>query len=287
MATFWEQVRASGLTVPDDRPLDELSAELTAMLGDLDPHRREGLGYATLSAWIAGGVYDELLEGLGDGMTTGLRMGLGENGTDTIFRRSLSARVLTQCLRRDGSRDLVSADAVLRWGDRLASWFVREQDLRGFVPGKGWAHAVANGADAIAGLANAHSLGRLELIVLLDVLADRLLAPTEHRLVHGEADRMAAATMTILRRDLVAVDVLEPWVTRLVEQGAVAEPEPDTALDRAGPPDSSIVTGNVQSYLRALHLQLALTPTPPSCRADVLLVVIEQLRRANPHVLGA
>ena len=41
------------------------------------------------------------------------------------------------------------------------------------------------------------------------------------------------------------------------------------------------MTGNVQSYLRALHLQLALAPRPPACRADLLLVLIGHLRTAN------
>jgi len=277
MSAFWEQVRAGGLAVPDDRPLDELTAELTTMLGDPDPSIRDGLACATLTTWITGGVYDDLLQGLGDGMTTGLWVGLGENGTDTVFRRSFSARVLTECLRRENLEHLLPADAVLRWGDRVAGWFVREQDLRGFVPGKGWAHSVAHGADAIAGLGSSMSMGRLELIVLLDVLADRLLEPTEHRLVHGEADRLAAATMTILRRDLISVDVLEPWLTRLGDSVSDSEAEQS---------ELSLVRGNVQSWLRALHLQLALTNAPPACRADALLVVIEQLRRANPQVLG-
>lgn len=283
MSAFWEQVRAAGSLVPADRPLDELTAELTRMLGDVDPLVRERLACATLTAWVGSGVYDDLLQGLGDGMSTGLQVGLGENGTDTVFRRSLSARVLTHCVRRDNAQHLLAAETILTWGDRVAGWFVREQDLRGFVPGKGWAHAVANGADAISAVAGSASLGGMELIVLLDVVADRLLSPTDHRLVHGEADRMAVATMTILRRDLVSVDVLEPWLTRLGEQSARTEQEANDPVGAIGP---SEVSGNVQSFLRALHLQLALTPTPPSCRADALLVVIEQLRRANPQVLG-
>ena len=55
---------------------------------------------------------------------------------------------------------------------------MRERDLRGFVAGKGWAHAVAHGADALGALARSRQSGRLELTVLLDVVADRLLAPT-------------------------------------------------------------------------------------------------------------
>ena len=42
---------------------------------------------------------------------------------------------------------------MLEWGDAIATWLLRERDLRGFVPGKGWAHAVAHGADALGALA--------------------------------------------------------------------------------------------------------------------------------------
>ena len=66
-------------------------------------------------------------------------------------------------------------------------------------------------------------MGRLELTVLLDVIADRLLEPTRSRLVHGEDDRFAAATLCILRRDLVGMEVLEPWVARLAD---LSSPDP-------------------------------------------------------------
>ena len=48
---------------------------------------------------------------------------------------------------------------MLEWGDRIATWYVRERDLRGFVPGKGWAHAVAHGADALGALGRLPHLG--------------------------------------------------------------------------------------------------------------------------------
>jgi hypothetical protein len=280
-SAFWDRVVAEGHKVPDDPPLAELTAELTTMLGSADPSVRDGIAFPTLATWVSEGVYDDLLEGLGDGMTAGLRVGLGEEGTDTVFRRSFSALVLTVCLERATSpatteRAGVSDDAVLRWGDRVAGWLVRERDLRGYVPGKGWAHALAHGADALGVLAQAPMMGRLELTVLLDVLADRLLTPTRARLVHGEDDRMAMATMEIVRRDLVGIDVLEPWLARLAEH---ARP------DHEGDDDPYLVTGNVQSYLRALYVQLALSTRPPAVRADLLLVLIEQLRKSNPFQL--
>jgi len=275
-STFWEQVRANGLKVPDDRPLGELTSELTTMLGDADPANRARVAYPTLANWVSAGVYDDLLVGLGDGMCTGLNVGLDENGTDSVFRRSFSSLVLADCILRDNEMHLVPADHVLRWGDRIASWLIRERDLRGFVPGKGWAHAIAHGADAIAALAGAEAMGRLELTVLLDVMADRLLLRTDQYLVHGEPDRLAHATMQILRRNLVGLDVLERWVARLA---AGAEPALEAEVDPY-PADS-----NTAAYLRALHLQLALAPKPPACRPDLLLVLIGHLKQANPRFL--
>ena len=173
---YWKQVLEHGLEVPTDRPLDDLTAELTRMLGSTDPGLRDGTAYPTLGTWIDRGVYDELLTGLGDGMAAGLGVGLGESGTDTVFRRTFSVLVLATVVERDTSQHLVPAGKVLRWGDQIVSWYLRERDLRGFVPGKGWAHAVAHGADAIGALAGSRHFGVHELTVLLDVIADRLLS---------------------------------------------------------------------------------------------------------------
>lgn len=274
---FWEQVVANDFRVPLDRPLAELTSELTAMLGDTDPRVRDGLAYPTLAAWISEGVYDDLLHGLGDGMAAGLDVGLGSDGTDTVFRRSFSARILGECIARDNKKQLLAPDTLMTWGDRAASWWVRERDLRGFVPGQGWAHAVAHGADVIGTLAQAPAMGRLELTVLLDVVADRLLQPTGYLWCHGEDDRVAAAIMNVLRRDLVALDVLEPWLARIATKAGPSGPKNT---------DVYLVSGNVQSFLRALYLQLALARKPPANRADLLLTIIDHLRKSNPTFLG-
>ncbi len=274
-STFWDRVERSGHRVPDDRPLAELTTELTTMLGDPDPERRDRIAATTLVTWVHAGVYDDLLQGLGDGMVSGLSVGLGETRSDTVFRRSFSALALGACLERDNHEHLVPADTVLTWGDRLAAWFLRERDLRGGVPGKGRAGALIHGADALGALAEASAMGAAELAVLLDVLAERLLATAGSPLLHGEDDRLAAATMRLLRRDLVAPDGLEDWVRRLGDaagptRGSDAEPVP--------------ASYNVQAFLRALHLQLALAPHPPACRSDMLLAVIAELKHSNPEL---
>jgi hypothetical protein len=271
---FWQRVVRDGLRVPEDRPLDDMTAELTTMLGATDPELRDGIAYPTLATWLGRGVYDDLLAGLGDGMVAGLSVGLGDQGTDTVFRRAFSVLVLADCIRRNNQVDRLPADKVLEWGDRLSAWLVREQDLRGYVPTRGWAHTVAHGADAIEALAESPYLGKTELTVMLDVIADRVLLPVTEVFACGEPDRLASATMTILRRDVVPLSVLGPWVTRL-------------AMVAGSPPhldaDPFLTTGNPESFLRALYLNLSLAPRQPACRADLLLTLVDALRRTNPH----
>jgi hypothetical protein len=276
---YWQQVHASGLAVPQDRPLDDLTAELTRMLGDPDPTTRDGTAYPTLTTWLDRGVYDDLLAGLGDGMAIGLRVGLGETGTDTVFRRSFSALVLGECIARDNRRPLLPGGKILDWGDRLSTWLLRERDLRGFVPGKGWAHAVAHGADTLATLAGSPHLATPELTVILDVVADRVLLPVDRLFTSGEPDRLAFATMAVLRRNVVPLRVLEPWIARLAASAGTRS--------AYGQRDPYLAGGNAEAFLRALYLQLSLSSRPPQLRSDLLLVVLEALKSTNAAYLTA
>jgi hypothetical protein len=276
---YWQEVQGTGFEVPSDRPLDDLTAELTAMLGSTEPEVRDGTAYPALATWIERGVYDDLLRGLGDGMVAGLEAGLGESGTDSVFRRSFSALILAECLDRTNVHHLLPGGKVLEWGDRIATWFLRERDTRGWVEGKGWAHAVAHGADAIGVLGQSPHLAGPELTVLLDVLAERVLTPASPPLRSGEPDRMAAATMRILRRNVVGVKVLEPWIQRLAASADAYVPRDDGDPFEAAAP--------AQEFLRALFVHLSLAPEPPTVRPDLLLVVIDALRATNAPFLAA
>ena len=278
MATaYWQHVLSEGLAVPTDRPLDDLTAELASMLGSPDPAVRDGIAYPTMATWIERGVYDDLLSGLGDGMATGLGVGLGEQGTDSIFRRSFSALLLAEVIGRDNTARLVPPAQVMEWADRIVTWYLRERDLRGYVPGHGWAHAVAHGADAIGVLARSPHIGTPELTVLLDVVADRIIS-ADAVLHSGEPDRMAAAVMEVLRRDQVPLKVIEPWIARIAGSGS--------AFGSTADVDPHLATANPQAFLRALYLQVELATDPPPVRADLLLVLVEALRRTNPFTLA-
>jgi hypothetical protein len=275
---YWNRVRSAEMAVPTDRSLPDLTAELTTMLGSTDPVVRDEIAYPILATWVSEGVYDDLLAGLGDGMAVGLTQGLGEVGTSSVFRRSFSALVLAACINRDNVESLLPPDKILEWGDRAMGWLVRERDVRGFVPDQGWAHAIAHGADVLDELAASPHLGLNELMVVLDVIADRVLEPTNVVWTCGEPDRLAAAAMSVLRRRLVPLRVIEPWLARIAAAAAARTP---------GGHDPFLTTGNPEAFLRALHLQVALAPEPIDVRADLLLTIVDALRTTNAAYLGS
>jgi hypothetical protein len=276
--SYWEAVVADGMRVPTGRTLPDLTAELGEMLGSPDPRVRDGIAYPVLASWVSNGVYDHLLRTLGDGLCVLMEDGVGRVADDSVFRRSSAVLVLAEIIERDTRMDVVDDRALLGWGDRIATWLVAEKDLRGYVQGRGWAHAVAHGADAVAALARSPRIDGPALGFLLDVIADRVLEPTPEFWVAGEPDRLASAAMVALRRDLLEMDTLDPWLRRLA---ARAQPVDDDLLHPYR------VNGNVQAFLRALHLQLQLAPERPAVRSDLLLGLVEALRRSNPEYLQA
>ncbi len=90
-------------------------------------------------------------------------------------------------------------------------------------------------------------------------------------LLAGEPDRMAAATMQVLRRNVVSLKVLEPWINRIA---AAANP-----LRQHQDRDPYLDSGNAQAFLRALLPPAHAWPAdPPQVRPDLILVLVEVLR---------
>jgi hypothetical protein len=280
---FWEDVLAHGAVVPAGRRLDDMTVELVELLGDLDPHLRDDLALTVLLRWIAGGVYDDLLPAMGDGISEGLRPGLGEDGTPSVLRRSFSARVLAAVIDRDNVLHGMHREAVLRWGDRGLSWLIAERDLRGHVPGAGRAQAMEHAGELLRALAESRHLQAEGLGVVLDTLGDRLLRPTVHTFVGFEADHLAYAAMTVLHRDAVDAAVAQAWIERLAAGWIASHP-------RGGPVPAQV--HNTIEFARALHLQLLLGvrsarrattfEDPPAARVEVLGALQAVLRTSGP-----
>ena len=82
--------------------------------------------------------------------------------------------------------------------------------------------------------------------------------------------------MAMLRRNVVPLRVLEPWIARIAASAGTRSSYDDR--------DPYLVGGNAEAFLRALYLQLSLGARPPQVRSDLLLVVVDALKSDEPRV---
>ena len=121
---------------------------------------RDAYGYEILGAWIyrdhrlAGDELESLRKKLLPAMTSHI----GESDNDTIFRRSFSALYMSILAAEDLKRPFLSAAAFKEVLDAALRCHAEEKDLRGYVPGKGWAHATAHVADLLKFLGRSEKL---------------------------------------------------------------------------------------------------------------------------------
>jgi hypothetical protein len=263
--------------LPQGQWVDELTPELLSWLGSVDEELRDEFAYPILAAWIERGEYTpDQLRAMARRMVDNLAVGLGENGTDTVFLRTFSALILMEVVSYDNAHPFLDEDEVLELLDSALTYLRRERDLRGHVQGPGWAHAVAHTADLLMMLARSRHVDAAELERLLDGIADKLLEPAETVYLYQEDERLAYAALTALRRGLVSRAFLTTWFGRFARPPGYDSWRPVYA-------DRGLATArmNATSFLRSLYFQLLLTAAPPAGRAETLDALVATLRQMD------
>lgn len=257
--SFWREIIDNRYRIPEGHELGDLTVELIEYLPSPDSELRDTFAYNILARWIiVYGYYspDELRKMI-EWLTPGLNKGLGEQDTDTVFLRSYSALVLSILVYRDTQIHFLDEAEVRALLDRARQYFIAEQDLRAYVPEKGWANAWGNTADLLKFLARNVSLDTADLLRILDVIADKLTAQTLSVHMHDEDDRLAQVVMAVLRRDALTFYELSGWVNRFQDW--------KTALGEGADYDPVYQTTyhNIKGFLRSLYCYIELAPQIP------------------------
>jgi hypothetical protein len=261
---FWQSILDADGAVPEGHTVDELTPELLALLGSTDPILRDEVAYPILDTWIHSGAYsDDRLRALLDQLGENLTAGLGEQDTDSVFLRTFSILVINEILEEDNLRPFLSEAEVRSWLERALAYLADERDLRGYVPGKGWAHSAAHTADTLWVLSRSRYLGAPELERLLAAVANKIVTPVAHIYLHLEDERLAAAVSSALRRDLLELPFLSAWLDRL------AHPVGEKRwIETVDDPAQAAAYHNARNFLRSLHIQLVLGVRVPSYHSN-------------------
>jgi len=273
----WVEMARTGFTRPEGVPARRLLEEMNALLASPDPVLRDEVAYGAAERWILGekALSPEDLRAVMRMWTANLAEGLGESGTDGVFRRSFSALCLAVVAAADLSSPFLEAPEVRAFFDRMLDYFARERDLRGFDSTRGWMHSVAHTADALKFLARNPKLGAGTDTRLLDA-ARAKLETSDSVFQWGENDRLALALHSVVRRADADGAALEAWTTQWVEA--------HRALWAGGPQVDArrfAVIENAKQVMRSLHAALSMEASPTStgdAARKTLLAALAKMR---------
>lgn len=267
---FWEHVRDGGKRFPADIDRRIVLADLFSHLGDPDPLWREEVAFPLLAQWIfKRGLRDDERGLLAKDAIAGLRVGLGTKENDSVFLRSYSTLVLCAIVERDLKHAFLRPLDFRRILASALRLLDREEDIRGFVPGKGWAHTLAHLADLFDALAKSPHTRRQDLQRMLRSVAKKLCKPTSTVLGYGEPVRLAKAVITILDRGLVPKPFIRSWIDSLSRS---AEGRSWSQVDDRS--ESVNARTNVTLFLAALSI---LAPSRKAISAQLARKVLWQM----------
>jgi hypothetical protein len=175
-----------------------------------------------------------------------------------VYLRTYSVLILMEIVAFDNANPFLDQADLDGFLEAALGYLLRERDLRSWVPGPGWANAVGHTADLLMMLARSPHLGVTELQRILDAIADRLLTPAPVVFVHHEDERLAYATLNVLRRNLIDRTWLVAWLDRFT-----AAPGQESWRSAYASEAESAARANVTAFLRSLYFQLILTESPP------------------------
>src|SRR5438477_860400 len=212
---FWRDIAKNHYSVPTNQSADVLANELSSLLASPDPELRDDLADSILARWIYRGLFSQpTLISLTDTWRANLKDSLGETGTNSVLKRSFSALCLASMARREAKAPFMGAERYHRLVADAISYLRSERDLRGFDVKLHWIHATAHTADLLAALADNSQITQQESAGILSAISDRLTSASDV-FTQGEQDRLAAATVAVVRHPEFESAKFEHWLAGL------------------------------------------------------------------------
>jgi hypothetical protein len=272
--TYWQAIADNDYAVPADQSVESLIPELLAALGSPDFELRDVLAYSILERWVSRDLYsaDELRAIIAQ-LTPNLAVGLGEVGSDSAFLRAFSALMLAEIVYYETNHPFFQETEAQQLLDQAVIYFTAEQDLRAYIPGPGWIHAVAHGSDLLAALALQHHLGAIDLERIMDAIASKVAPHAAHAYLYNEDQRMLRALLFALKRDLLSSSFLTSWLDRIAHYEG-REVGVAMLFDGASPAITSevkvYVLHNTKQFLHGLYYHLVTDEQLPAAATDLL-----------------
>jgi len=273
---FWIALAKNDYKIPQGHTLDELKQVIFGSLSSTDPELRDDIAYIVYANWLKREMFSkEEIRTHVDELIENLNKGLGETESDSVFLRTFSVLMLAEIVHNDNKKPLLEKDQIQVILEKGLWYLTAEQDPRGFISVKGWAHALAHTADLMLVLGKNRYTEKIDLERILQAIATKLIHSTNWLYFHGEDDRLANAVVGILQQDLISFDFVETWLKSLVEP-EVSWVGAYTDSDRAK------AFHNTRNFLRSLA-QLIGSTEPWAETLNTVHLVNDALEALKPY----
>lgn len=189
--------------------------EMIKNIGTTDPEVRDQLIYRAFSKLIFEDRFEKkqleyILHSLLDNRS--LLFDIEHSTTDSVFTRSFTSLVFAAILEYDSIKHILDKDIILQVITTSHDYMMKEQDLRGYVQEKGWAHAAAHGADLLESLIKHPLATELDARKVLQHIA-RLLTIAEGY-QDDEEERLARSFVALSSHHLTD-EIISDWIYSL------------------------------------------------------------------------
>lgn len=239
-------------------------------IGDPQPKLRDDLIYSTFYKWInekqwfSDAELRELLLILLDEQHLFYHIGSKED--QAVFTRTFSVLIVALILQRHREQAFLDSAEFTNVKEALIRYYEEEQDLRGFMPEEGWAHAAAHGADALDELvlcSESDAAIREEVLAVIQ----RMLYNDQYIFSDEEDERIATIVATMIDHHLLPQQSIVDWIRNLEQCG--------------GWPRSRgqyVARVNTKNFVRSLYFRLLPLKNNPA--------MVEALLKAEMNLNG-
>jgi Protein of unknown function (DUF2785) len=275
--TFWKSIQANNYAVPEGYSVEQLTPELLGYLASSDPELRDDFTLRILAYWMYRGLYNstdlrQMIAKLGENLTSGI----GESNTDSVFLRSFSALLLAEMVNFDNKHPYLEETEIRMLLLQALAYLGAEMDGRGYVTGKGWAHACAHTADWLMVLARSRYIGKADQERIMKGISTKILSINNPVYIHDEDERLVNVVGEVLQRDLSTEEFLLSWLDGLAHPAGFAWEQ--AFLTEGG----GRACHNAKCFVRSLYLRLLKADPQPPHANELLPKIKETLQIITP-----
>lgn len=209
-----ENIRENNYIVPENESAYQIAKTMLHHIGSINPHLRDDLIYSTFSRWIVNDLFttEELREFLCISIDDEhLLYRLGEMDTDSVFTRTFSVLITAVILMKHNEKPFIPIEEFELVKEKVFQFAKSENDIRGYVEEKGWAHSVAHLADCLDELAKCNDSKEDDIRTILELISFRVME-SKNVFDCEEDERLVIAVAAILKRNLLSNEEINTWI---------------------------------------------------------------------------